>query len=1005
MKRMLKKAVFLSLLGAIPCYVAGATARLEYTGATPITGLVVTETPIKGGDPNYSTITVNTDPGVAAEITFKNMDINFINNTISGNRTAGIQVGDFATPHSLVSSGHITVQDSTITTTANAGKYYASGVVAYYGAVIDFRGTNTVNNNTVAADGMRADGGTLNIYDTTNIKMGLGTDTTANNGLELNYGSSKANVYGTLNITSEEGHNSYLLSLGTENVYDTGANQFTIHPGATVNLSTVSSQNPQVVVYDNTNMDIQGALNITAGGATAAGIEANYITRGANTGTVTGTGVINIDMTTAGATGLRALQTGEINFNGDTTVKTIDGLAVTTGDSGIIKLNANKDKTTKLTGDVANSGEAASLIDIKLSNGDSYLTGASYLRGTGKTNLDIDNNAAWNVTANSMVSSLMLSNAGTLNMHHTGADKYETVTTDSFAGNNGTIVFTTDLQKSKDTYDVNQNSDKLVITGASSGTTYVSVKDASAATGTSVDGYLLLVEDQTSGGANFVAKGLDGGGLFKYTPIITSVNPEDNTSIADASSYTGYNKTNAKNWYLVGFGVDSNNPYEPGAIPAVAGHAERYMSYWRELDNLLLRLGELRDYENTDGVWARVKTAEDSLDKAGINKDRWAMYQLGYDHRYKNDTEKGRKYWGLAVDYIKGSQDYREGATGESSATSLSLYDTWFGTKGHYLDLIGKAGRMNRSYDYYGVSSDSGDSRNWYYSLSAEYGRKIMKEENGWYYEPQTQLTYGHVNSANFTSKQGVSVNNDAFNSLVWRVGTTVGKHYGGTEDGKRSNIYAKAFWNHEFMGDLDYSLGYNTDRKAGSDNYGGSWWTVGIGANAQLNTKTNVYADISKNFGGDIDRKWQVNVGLRWSWDKKAKSAAPEVDTTNKVTYTMVPAQKRESYFDSVYFGFDEDIPLPGERAKIAHFAEVAKENPEVTYALVGNTDSIGTDAYNEDLSRRRVEKVKAMAEQDGVSSSRLQDSYEGAAKPVQSNETASGRAANRRVEIYEHK
>ena len=58
-------------------------------------------------------------------------------------------------------------------------------------------------------------------------------------------------------------------------------------------------------------------------------------------------------------------------------------------------------------------------------------------------------------------------------------------------------------------------------------------------------------------------------------------------------------------------------------------------------------------------------------------------------------------------------------------------------------------------------------------------------------------------------------------------------------------------------MGDFDYTLDYKNLHLGNTDNYGGTWWTVGIGANTQLGNKTNAYLDVSKNFGGDIARKW----------------------------------------------------------------------------------------------------------------------------------------------------
>lgn len=544
------------------------------------------------------------------------------------------------------------------------------------------------------------------------------------------------------------------------------------------------------------------------------------------------------------------------------------------GNNAKLDVNTIGGKDVLLEGNLlADSTGTGGVMNVNLDTANSYLTGM--IDSTTQTiNLSVDNDALWKVTADSTLTSLAVANNGTVNMNHTGAGTYGTVTTSGFTGDNGTIIFTTNLQASKNTYDVRKNSDKLVIEGTSSGTANLAVRDASKANKLQAEGYLLLVEDKISGGTTFVGKSLNDYGIFKYKPIITDVNPEDNTVVENASHYTGYDNTNAKNWYLTGFELeevpdDPVAPIQPGAVPSLASHAERYISYWRQLDNLNLRLGELRDNSNSEGIWTRVKTARESIDNIGLSNDRWTMYQLGYDHKYQDDANQGKKYWGVAVDYTSGKEDYAKGGHGESGATSLSLYNTWLGNKGHYWDLVAKGGRIGRDYTYAGEFPDHGESHNWYYSFSTEYGRKIINDK-GWYVEPQTQLTYGHVNGVDYTTDQGIDVYNGSFNSLVWRLGTTLGKHFGDVKTGKASNVYVKAYWNKELLGDLDYSLNYENQHLGDTDNYGGSWWTVGFGANTQIGTKTNAYLDVAKNFGGDIARKWQFNVGLRWNWDKK---------------------------------------------------------------------------------------------------------------------------------------
>ena len=80
---------------------------------------------------------------------------------------------------------------------------------------------------------------------------------------------------------------------------------------------------------------------------------------------------------------------------------------------------------------------------------------------------------------------------------------------------------------------------------------------------------------------------------------------------------------------------------------------------------------------------------------------------------------------------------------------------------------------------------------------------------------------------------------------------------------------------------------------------------------------------------------------------------------------------------------------------------AAVLNANPHVGVTIVGHTDSVGSDEYNQGLSDRRAETVRAYLESRGISNSRMSASGRGESSPTASNETKEGRAANRRVEL----
>ena len=120
----------------------------------------------------------------------------------------------------------------------------------------------------------------------------------------------------------------------------------------------------------------------------------------------------------------------------------------------------------------------------------------------------------------------------------------------------------------------------------------------------------------------------------------------------------------------------------------------------------------------------------------------------------------------------------------------------------------------------------------------------------------------------------------------------------------------------------------------------------------------------------------------------KPAPAPAPAVAT--KVTYAA-----------DAFFDFDKSVLKPEGKAKLDDLVSKVKGiNLEVIIA-VGHTDSVGSDAYNQKLSVRRAEAVKAYLVSKGIEKNRVYTEGKGEKQPVADNKTAEGRAKNRRVEI----
>jgi len=112
-------------------------------------------------------------------------------------------------------------------------------------------------------------------------------------------------------------------------------------------------------------------------------------------------------------------------------------------------------------------------------------------------------------------------------------------------------------------------------------------------------------------------------------------------------------------------------------------------------------------------------------------------------------------------------------------------------------------------------------------------------------------------------------------------------------------------------------------------------------------------------------------------------------------------PVSEKVTFAADTFFDFDKAVLKPDGKEKMDDLvSKLQGMNLEVIIA-VGHTDSIGTDAYNQKLSVRRAEAVKAYLVSKGIEANRVYTEGKGEKQPIASNKNSAGRAKNRRVEI----
>jgi OOP family OmpA-OmpF porin len=118
-------------------------------------------------------------------------------------------------------------------------------------------------------------------------------------------------------------------------------------------------------------------------------------------------------------------------------------------------------------------------------------------------------------------------------------------------------------------------------------------------------------------------------------------------------------------------------------------------------------------------------------------------------------------------------------------------------------------------------------------------------------------------------------------------------------------------------------------------------------------------------------------------------------------VVVPAAPATEKVSFAADAFFDFDKAVLKPEGKAKLDDLSDKVKGLTLEVVIAVGHTDAKGTEGYNQKLSVKRADAVKAYLTGKGIEASRVYTEGKGKSQPVADNKTDAGRAKNRRVEI----
>ena len=404
--------------------------------------------------------------------------------------------------------------------------------------------------------------------------------------------------------------------------------------------------------------------------------------------------------------------------------------------------------------------------------------------------------------------------------------------------------------------------DKLHVTGNTSGSTAITVRPVAGSPGAqTVNGINIVQVDGTSAAGSFTLAAPVQAGAYQYV-------------LKQGSA------VDANDWYLNStYNCALNNScsvtpdtpiYRPGVANYVSGQTANAEQGFHQLSALHQRMGEQKSV-NADGrqTWLRAyHTTQDNDGETQFGyKQRITGFQIGQEILARGLGDGGTERAAIAIDYANSYAKFTDRMrtlanlstdTGHMDAQSVALggYYTRMDKDGCYVDLVGQVSSLrNVFHDSYGGQATQ---KGWRAALSGEVGRPVA-QLGDWKIEPQAQLIYQYTNYQGFSDSIS-SISGYSATTLRGRMGVRIFDNVK-TAAQKEIVYYGVANVIHDFNKPEAVTIGTTTVSERFDRTYG----ELGLGAQGWVAKSTYLYADAryQKSFGGHKDGS-QFNLGLK---------------------------------------------------------------------------------------------------------------------------------------------
>lgn len=587
-----------------------------------------------------------------------------------------------------------------------------------------------------------------------------------------------------------------------------------------------------------------------------------------------------------GETGINA-ENGNVTLNGSTVISGTDA-AINAGENANVNVNGNNSALTingSINADGGNitvdSGNASSTItgDINAANGgsvvisliekNSVLNGGYNVDGNSSIALSLANGATWHLTDGEEAAGMSL-----LRMAKGAADAGLTINGGATKEATGYLDMT---KRTKDLDIAHYSGWETIIYGhENAGADVADYKSGDTIIDKAAKGSGVILSTDNSG-ITMTDKNAVEATLKALAQKVTykdhATNGENlngKVQIAEGLTSSSVSKNlGTIHWDENGKGqydLDSVNwsqiiegDYETFVMKGVRSAATTSLHTWRDNMQDTYTGADLAD---EDGMFAKALGGKTSSDVKGL-KDSNTYYgvQVGYDKAAANGWHTG-----VAFDYRNGDSNYLLGGKGDNQMYSLGVYGVKNFENDAFFRVAAKVGRVENEYDVYNEIRSlklNGDYKANAYGLTMEYGKTFGDEEA--YFTPKAQLTWSQVGAKDYTAHTDnatMQISQDSYSSFVGRLGFEAGVK------SEKGRVYAGLFAAHEFNGDISASYFANDgDRKHTSFDGEETWMEMKLGGTYDFSNNAHLYADIAKDFNGNFERKWKMNVGLRFEF------------------------------------------------------------------------------------------------------------------------------------------